>query len=65
MFSDGIAVDLQDLHTGLFIGKSNLDLSVKTSGSEEGGVEGVGPVGGHEDLDVAPGVETIQLINQL
>ncbi|MCH1922742.1 hypothetical protein L9G15_25345, partial [Shewanella sp. A3A] len=26
---------------------------------------GIGPVGGHEDLDVSPGIKSIKLINNL
>lgn len=40
------------------------DLSVETAGSEESGIEGVGSVGGHDDLDVGGLVETVHLVEE-
>jgi len=49
----------------LEVGEAKLDFAVEASGSEEGGVEGVGAVGGHEDFDVAAGVESVELGDNL
>lgn len=35
------------------------------TGSDEGGVQGFYPIGGHDDFDVSPRVEAVQLIEQL
>ncbi|KAG9859468.1 26S protease-like protein regulatory subunit 6B, partial [Aureobasidium melanogenum] len=42
-----------------------LDLSVKTTRTEKGGIQSVGTVGGHDDLDVTGLIETIHLVEQL
>ena len=47
------------------VGQRELDLPVETAGPEEGGVEGVLPVGGHDDLDVCRLVESVHLVEQL
>lgn len=40
------------------------DLSVETAGTEESGIEGVGSVGGHDDLDVRGLIKTIHLVEE-
>ena len=65
MLRDGVAVDLEDLHPGLLVGKRDLYLPVQPAGSEEGGVEGVGSVGGHDDLHLPQHVEPVHLVEQL
>ena len=47
------------------VGQRELYLPVETAGPEEGGVEGVLPVGGHDDLDVGRLVEAVHLVEQL
>ena len=47
------------------VGQRELDLPVETAGPEEGGVEGVLPVGGHDDLDVGRLVESVHLVEEL
>lgn len=42
-----------------------LNLAVEATRTEEGGVEGVGAVGGHDDLDVGRLVETVHLVEEL
>jgi len=42
-----------------------LDFSVESSGSEQGGVEGVCSVGGHDDFDVDGLIEAVHLIEEL
>ena len=57
----GPGVDLEDVGAPLEVGQPELDLPVEAAGPEEGGVEGVGAVGGHQHLDVATGVEAVEL----
>ena len=47
------------------VGQRELDLPVETAGPEEGGVEGVLPVGGHDDLDVGGLIEAVHLVKEL
>ena len=49
----------------LQVGQAELDLPVQTSGSHQGRVQGVRSVGGHQHLDVASGVEAVQLVDEL
>ncbi|GMR51339.1 hypothetical protein PMAYCL1PPCAC_21534, partial [Pristionchus mayeri] len=59
------SVDLEDVRTSGKIWQRELDLPVESSGSHEGGVEGVGTVSRHEHLDVSAGVESVELVDQL
>jgi hypothetical protein len=61
----GPRVDLEDVRAPLQVGQPELHLPVETAGPHQGGVESVGPVGRHQHLDVAAGVEPVQLVNQL
>uniref|UniRef100_A0A0E9WIL2 Uncharacterized protein n=1 Tax=Anguilla anguilla TaxID=7936 RepID=A0A0E9WIL2_ANGAN len=58
-------VDLEDPPLGLLIWQGELNLPVDSSGSDKGGVQGLDPVRGHDDLDVASRVEAVQLVEQL
>ena len=58
-------MNLEDVGPALEVGEAELDLAVEPAGAEEGGVEGVGPVGGHEHLDVAARVEAVELVDEL
>lgn len=49
----------------LQVGKAKLDLPVQTSRSHQGRVQCVRSVGGHQDFDVASGVEAVQLVDEL
>jgi hypothetical protein len=44
---------------GLDVGEGELNLTVDTTGSDEGRVQGIYTVGGHDDFDVSPRVETV------
>ncbi|KAI6756744.1 hypothetical protein HG530_011342 [Fusarium avenaceum] len=59
------AVDAENIGSGLDAGWGELDLSVDTSWSQERRVENIETVGGHNDLDVLGGFETIKLVQQL
>ena len=58
-------VDTEDPPLSLLIRKRELDLPVNPSRPDESGVEGLDPVGGHDNLDVTAGVEAVELIEQL
>ena len=58
-------VDTKDSSLGFFIGKRELNLPVNSARSDEGGVEGLNPVGRHDHLHISAGIEAIQLIEQL
>lgn len=60
-----LSVNLQDVRAALDIRKTELNLTVKSSGTEKGGVESVRTIGGHDDLDVSTGVESIKLVDEL
>ena len=59
------AVNAENIGSGLDAGRGELDLSVDTSWAQEGRVENVETIGGHDDLDVLRGFETIELVKQL
>ena len=58
-------VDLQDLETSVPVGDTDLDLPVEPSGSPQGLVDGVGSVGGTDDHDLSPGVQTVHEAQEL
>ena len=58
-------MDAKNAALGLLVGEGELDLSVDTSGANEGGVEGLDAVSGHDDLDIAAVVETIEASEEL
>ena len=49
----------------ILIWRRKFDLSVNSTGTEEGRVEDVDPVGGHDHLDVLGGLEAVKLIEEL
>lgn len=52
-------VGLEDRESGELIGKGNVDQLVKTSGTKDGGIDDVGPVGCSDDEDVLFGTHTV------
>ena len=54
-------VDAHDVDAAVEVGVGELDLAVDAAGAEEGGVEGVDTVRGHDDLDVLGGLEAVEL----
>jgi hypothetical protein len=54
-------VDVEDPAPGLVVRKRKLDLPVYAARPDEGRVQAVDPVGGHDDLHVATRVEPVQL----
>ena len=50
---------------GVLIWRRKFDLSVNSTGTEEGRVEDVDSVGGHDHLDVLGGLEAVKLIEEL
>ena len=58
-------VDTEDPPLSLLIRKRELDLPVNPSRPDESGVEGLDPVGGHDDLHITSGVEAVQLVEEL
>jgi hypothetical protein len=48
----------------LDVRKGELYLPINTPGPNEGRVESLDLVGGHNDLDIPSGVKTVQLIQQ-
>jgi hypothetical protein len=57
-------VQSEDLALGDLIGVLEEDLAIDTAGTDQGGVERVDFVGGHDYLDVAAVVETVQLVEE-
>jgi hypothetical protein len=58
-------VDLEDLGTALAVGAVDGDLAVEAAGTQQRGVEDVGPVGGGDHDDVVLGLEAVHLHEQL
>ena len=58
-------MDVEDPATGFVVRQRKLDLPVNSPGPDECRVQTVDPVGCHDDLDVAAGVEPVQLIEEL
>ena len=58
-------VQEEDLALGVLVGVLEEDLAVDTTRPDEGGVQRVDLVGGHDDLDVTSVVEAVQLVKQL
>ena len=65
MLLDVLAVDAEDVETASLVRERNLDFTIKTSGSEQGRIEDVGPVGRHDALDSAKIFETIKAVEEL
>mmetsp|Transcript_3643 Transcript_3643/g.8113 ORF Transcript_3643/g.8113 Transcript_3643/m.8113 type:complete len:332 (+) Transcript_3643:111-1106(+) len=58
-------MNLEDVATSLQIGQAEFDLAVQSTGSQEGRIQRVWTIGGHENLDIASSVKTIQFGNNL
>ena len=58
-------VDAQDVGAGLDRGRRELDLAVDAAGAEQGRVEDVEPIRGHDDFDVLGGFEAVELVEEL
>jgi hypothetical protein len=52
VLGDRSGVNLEDFESGGFVGQRNLDFSIQTTGSEEGRVQGVRTIGGHDHFDL-------------
>ena len=50
---------------GLLIREGKFDFPINSTRSDESRVECLDPIGGHDDLDVTPGVEAIKLVEKL
>ena len=60
-----LCMNLEDLCASLEVREAKLDLTVEPAWPQKGRIEGVRPIGGHEDLDIPPGIESIQLVDDL
>jgi hypothetical protein len=58
-------MDLHDLQTANLVWERNLNLSVKTSSTQEGRVEGIRSIRSHDDLCLAKIIEAVKLIQEL
>ena len=58
-------VNSHDFKARLFVRMGHFDAPINTTGANEGLVKDVEPVGGHHDLDVGGGFETVKLIQKL
>ena len=58
-------MNLHDTCTCLLVWKGKFDFSVKTTGSEQGWIKDIRPVGSSDNLDIIILRETIQLVEQL
>jgi hypothetical protein len=55
----------EDMAFGLHIGEREFDLSVNSTWSNQGGVQGLDSVRSHNDFDVSPRVESVKLVEEL
>ena len=58
-------VEGEDLALGVLVGILEKDLAIDTTGSDQGRIECLDFVGGHDDLDIASVIETIELVEKL
>ena len=58
-------VDLEDLAAAAAVGAVDGDLAVEAAGTQQGGIEDVGPVGGRDHDDVVLGLEAVHLDEEL
>lgn len=58
-------MNFQNLQPTLLVRKGNLNLSIETAGTEEGGVERVGTIGGHNDFGATKRFKTVHLVEKL
>ena len=55
----------EDMTFGLHVREWELDLSVNTTWSNQSRVEGLDPVRGHDNFDVSPSIESVELVEEL
>lgn len=60
-----LGVNPEDLKSTSWVGNSNVNLSIKSTESSKGGVDGVGSVGGSHDDNVGSGFKTIHKSKKL
>ncbi len=65
VLGDRRRVNLDDVEAALLVRQRNLNLAVEAARTHQRRVERVRPIGGHDHLDHAERVETVQLIQQL
>ena len=58
-------VDLEDVEPRLLVGHPDLDHPIEPAGSEEGGIDDVGPVGGGDDNEVVERLQAVHLREDL
>mmetsp|Transcript_28895 Transcript_28895/g.66128 ORF Transcript_28895/g.66128 Transcript_28895/m.66128 type:complete len:385 (+) Transcript_28895:271-1425(+) len=58
-------MNVENMAFGLDVRQRKLDLSIDPSRPYERGIEALDPIGGHDDLDVPPFVEPVELVEQL
>jgi len=58
-------MNLENLDATLEIREAELNFTIKTTRASESRVQRVRTIGGHEDLNISTGVETIKLIDDL
>ena len=58
-------VNPKNVGTPFVIRQSEFDSPIYSAWTEESGVESIRSIGGHQDLDVPPRIETVQLIDKL
>ena len=54
-------VDLEDVDSALLIWQTELIFGIEPAGAQQGRVQGVRSVGGHQHLNVASRIEAVQL----
>lgn len=65
LFLKRLCMYAQDLESALIVRERDLNLAIEAAGTEEGGVERVRSVGGHDDLCLAEGGEAVHLVQKL
>lgn len=58
-------VDVEDSAFSFLIRQWELDLAIDSAGADQGRVESLNAIGGHDHLDVATRVKTVELVQQL
>ena len=60
-----LRIDLKDLDSALELWKTELDLSIETTGSWKSGIQSIRPVCCHENFDISSWFKTIKLVDNL
>ena len=58
-------MDIEHLQPAVFVGNSDLDLSIESAASADGRIQGIGPVGGRYYYYLAPGREAVHKRQEL